>query len=350
MDFELELDRFAYHYIDPRSEAPVYSPAEQPIAEMQAEIREFLLDLVRMIWAAPDAGSTRSARFAVDHPTLGTSQAQPWIDELIAGGEGFFSASRALAELLHRQAPATASPGVLGVLRLVRPTDGQVFAALLKIRYRDEAFVRLGSGSLPLLEVQQVDKILLREIQKGALIPHPEKPAYQLKVIDAQARDDPAAYFTAKFLGCDSKKSDDLQVKKLVPTLERYAEERQLPLKVEKVSDVIAELGRQEESVSAPKVVEVIAGQTLFGEEFEAEDFEEYLGQSDLAGLDVPPEEFQHKRRGPRRLVYRIVDPEYEGLEISGPPEAFRRVLSARDGSVIFTVVVTPDGFEFRYL
>lgn len=349
MDVEFRLDRFAYHYVDPRSPEPVYSPAEQDMAAMPEAIQDFLFDLVAEIWDAPDAGSTRSARFAQNHERLGDSEARPWIEQALAGGEDFFAATRELAALLHRQSPQSASPGVLGVIRLVPVHDDRPTLALIKIRHRDEAFVHLGEGELPRLEVEQVERILLKDIQKGALAPHPEKSEYDLKVIDSQARDDPAAYFTEKFLGCDSKKSDDLQIKKLVPMLERYARERELPIAVEKVSGVIEGLRQQSENISAPVLAEVVAEQALFGDEFTGEDFTDYVEESELGELDIPAQEFQHNRRSPRRLIYRFVDPEYEGLEISGPPEAFSRVMSSKDGVVQFTITVTPDGFQFNY-
>jgi len=347
MTLPLELKQFAYHYVDQKSEAPVFSEHEQPVVELPDAIQSFLLEMVAKIWDAPDAGSTRSARFVSGEE--GDPPARELLRQVCEEEDSFFEASCRLASLLHERSHPNASPGVLAVMRLERPEDGARFAALVKIRYKDVAFVRLNTGDRPRLEVEEVENILLREIQKGALYPHPDKSGYDLKVIDAQAREDPAAYFTEKFLGCTSKKSDELQVKKLAPVLERYAEEKEIELVVEKMDDVLHELRQQSENISLPVLVEAVAEQELFGDQFEEQDFEAYLEEQGLADLDIPVEEFQSNRRSSRRLVYRFIDPEYEGLEISGPPEAFQNVLSSENGLVTFKIQVTSDGFRFRY-
>lgn len=348
MSAPLELARFAYHYVDPRLDGPVYSPQEQDVPALPPDILNFLLEMVSEIWDAPDAGSTRSARFAA--PEEGQEAATRELIEAIRAGEsGFYPASMQLAERLHAQSPANASPGLLGVLQLVRPEDGAEFIALLKIRHKDEAFVQVLTGDRPQLEVTRLENVLMRGIQKGAIHPHPDRPEYDLKVIDTQAREDPAAYFTEKFLGCASKQSDEHQIKKLVPFLERYADAKDLPIAIEKVSGVLQELRQQPANISAPVLAEVVAKQELFGDSFEESDFEVFLDDNDLGDLDIPAEEFHNNRRASRRLVYRFLDPEYEGLEISGPPEAFSHVLSSDGRLVTFTIQVTPDGFRFRY-
>lgn len=350
MDPEIQLNRFAYHYVDPQAAEPLFAAREQDVASLPEEIRAFLLSLAAEVWDAPDAGSTRSARFKFsDQEEAERQEARHLIEVALEGGDDFINVTCQLAELLHRQSPQTASAGLLGVMRLWDANNDQAYLALVKIRYRDEGFIRLSGDGLPELAIEQVERILLKDVQKGALYPHPDKPAYDLKIVDSQARDDPAAYFTEKFLGCDSKKSDDLQIKKLTPTLERYAQERDLPIVLDKVSQVISDLRQKNENISAGVLAEVVEEKQLFGTEFAAEDFQEFLEQSDLGKLDIPAEEFQHKRRSSRRLVYRFLDPEYEGLEISGPPEAFRQVLSSKGGEVVFEVRVTPDGFEFSY-
>lgn len=350
MDPEIQLDRIAYHYVDPQAAEPVFATQEQAVASLPEAIRAFLLSIAAEVWDARDAGSTRSARFkASDQEEAEGQEVHRLIEAALEGGKDFLDVTCQLAESLHRQSPQTASAGLLGVIRLLNTNSRLAYLALVKIRYRDEGFIRLTGEGLPELAVEQVERILLKDVQKGALYPHPDKPGYDVKIIDSQARDDPAAYFTEKFLGCDSKKSDDLQIKKLAPTLERYAQERELPIAMEKVSHVIADLRQKDENISAGVLADVVEDKQLFGPEFESEDFQEFLEQSDLGKLDIPADEFQHKRRSTRRLVYRFLDPEYEGLEISGPPEAFRQVLSSANGEVVFEVRVTADGFEFSY-
>ena len=103
------------------------------------------------------------------------------------------------------------------------------------------------------------------------------------------------------------------------PLFGTLREEKEIELVVEKMDDVLHELRQQSENISLPVLVEAVAEQELFGDQFEEQDFEAYLEEQGLADLDIPVEEFQSNRRSSRRLVYRFIDPEYEGLEISVP-------------------------------
>lgn len=346
MSFVFELQRFAYHYVDPRQPGPACSQAETDLAQLPLPIRFLLLEMAEQIWDSPDAGSTRSARFAVN-----VSEAHPLIETIRReeGEDEFFEASRQLAVLLHQRSHPKASPGLLGVMRLKNTEDGRVFAALVKIQHHDEEFVRVQAGELPQLEIAQVRAILRSEIQKGALIPHPAKEEYDVKVIDAQSREDPAAYFTEKFLGCVSKRSDDLQVRKVVPALERFAEQQEVPIAVEKLPQVIRDLQEQPANITPPVLAQVVAQGELFGEEFQPQKLVAFLEEQRLGDLDIPVEGFQQKRRRVRRIIYRFVDPQYDGLEISGPPEAFQKVLNNEGEEVTFVVRTSSEGFKFNY-
>jgi hypothetical protein len=345
VEHSLQLDRFAVHYVDPGLDGPAFSAGE--LHAPPPEVEAFLLGLAAEIWNAPDSGATRSARFNPESEEARETQA---LLRAIAGEEeGFFSATRHLAELLHARSHPSASPGLLGVARLSDPEAGNSYAALLKIRYRDEALLRLRRGEAPLLEVQRVEDVLLKEIQKGAIYPHPEKADYDLKVIDAQSREDPAAYFTERFLGCVAKKSDDLQVKKLAPALEQFAEAKAIEIAVEKFPRLLQELKAQPEPVTPARLAEAVSAQEVFGPDFEPAELVEYLEENRLGDLDIPIEGFQRKRKGERRVVYRFTSPEYEGLEISGPPEAFEGILRAEGGQITFTIRTTSEGFRFGY-
>lgn len=356
----LELERIAFHYVDPKQAGPVCSEQELDAAGLAPAIRDFLLGLAGAIWHAPDAGSTRSARFlptpppseapgAASHEAGQLTDAHQCLQAMLDDPAEFFPASRQLAVLLHARSHPNASPGVLAVLRLTRPSDGRAFIALAKVRHHDEELVRFVSGDLPRLGVEQVQDVLLKDIQKGALIPHPDKTEYDLKVIDAQSRDDPAAYFTEKFLGCSAKRSDDLQVKKLAPALEKFAQEKELPIKVEKLPQVLQELQQQPENVTPAALAQAAESQELFGEDFASEELVEYLVENRLGDLDIPQEQFQSKKKTVRRVIYRFLDPQYPGLEISGPPEAFAHILESQGEQITFKVITSPEGFKFGY-
>ncbi len=346
MELPLKLERFAFHYVDMKLDRPVYAEQEVDLARLPEPIQEFLLAMVSEIWDAPDAGTTRSARFAESQEA---SPARVCLETLLKDDGAFFAASRQIADLLRQRSHPSASPGVLGVMRLAHYETGKRFVALVKIRHRDEQLVRLEAPNLPRLDVERVQNVLRKEIQKGALLPHPDKDDYDVKVIDAQSREDPAAYFTEKFLGCYSKKSDDLQVRKLTPALERFAEERELSLAVERLPQVFQRLQDQPEDITAPVLAEAISEEGLFGEPVAPEEFSEYLDQVHLGDLDIPKEQFERKRKTARKVIYRFIDPELEGLEISGPPEVLSRILKAEGDQVIFTVSTDSGGFHFGY-
>lgn len=349
MDLPLELKRVAFHYVDQKLDQPVYADQEVDLERLPPAIHAFLLDMVAEIWHAMDAGSTRSARFAAPDGPEEAAAVKSLIDALLQDEAAFFACSQRLAQLLRERSHPNASPGVLGVMSLRRLGDGKRFVALIKIRHRDQELVRLLSAGTPRLEVEQVQNVLLKDIQKGALIPHPEKPDYEVKVIDAQSRDDPAAYFTEKFLGCVSKKSDDLQVKKVVPALERFAQEKDLELAVEKLPQVIHKLKEQPEAITPQVLAETVAEEQLFGAGVEPEELIEYLDDVNLGDLDIPRDGFERKRKTGRKVVYRFTDLEFEGLEISGPPEVIAKILSASGEQVVFTLRTSRDGFKFGY-
>lgn len=351
MTCPLALERLAFHYVDKSCPEPAFSSQAPEVALLDQTIQDFLVSLAAEVWEADDAGNTRSGRFAGDeNPVLGASAARPLIETILNDPDGFFEASKGLATLLFQHSPGNASPGVLCLMRLFDPETKRPYAAVIKVRYRDERFVRLLTGDGPQLSVAQIDKMLLREVQKGALTPHPQRSNFDLKVIDKQQAGDPAVYFTERFLGCLTKKSDEHQVKSLAPELSRYAEQRGLEVAPEKFPAVIRALQAQPEVVTTQVLAAQVAGQGLFGEAFDVQDFEQFVEvESNLGELDIPSEKFGRTRSAPRRITYTFQSPPYRGLKISGPPEAFAQLLAHENGQVVFRVEVPPDGFDVDY-
>lgn len=345
MSSGLRLDRLAVHYVDRNAEEPVYATGEQNVVVLHPTIVGFLMNLVDEIWDAPDSGSTRSGLFVLDdHERLRPSFVKRWADEIAVAGDPesdrFFATSKALAEHLHQQSHPRASAGLLAVMRLT--SSDSCFVALIKIRHRDESFVHVLSDALTQLDVEQVQNMLLPNIQKGVIIPHPVRSEYHLKVIDKQASEDPAQYFVEDFLGCITKKSDEHQVKKLLSELQSYAHDRDLPLAIEKLPQVVTCLQEKETDIDTPMVAEVAQEQEVFGPDFQPDDLTHYItSESDLGPVDIPRQRFS--RRGktgqrPRRLTYRFRDPHLRGVVLTGPAETLRRLTQA-DGD-IFTVQI----------
>jgi hypothetical protein len=355
MSAAFELMRLAIHYVDRSADEPVYAPCEQDVAALHPAIAEFMTDLVLEVWEAPDTGTTRSGYFAPDdHPRLGPSFVKGRRDQLLRPGkDGFFTASRELAHHLHRRSHPRASPGLLAVMQFLAPGAGDPFAALLKIRHRDARFVRVLSDALTQLEVEQVENMLVHEIQKGAIIPHPHKPGYDLKVIDKQATDDPAVYFTESFLGCSTKKSDEHQVIRLVPEMRKYAALRELPVATEELPQVVAALQKQRGNVTTAVVARAIQERGALGPDFQPDDFQTYVDkESDLGPLDIPIERLLKsgkQARHPRSFVYRFHDPHLSGITLSGPPDKLAQVLSVDGDTVTFHIETDRSGFSVGY-
>jgi hypothetical protein len=351
MSLNLELNRLAIHYVDKNSETLEYAPGEQDTKALNSTITEFLLGLVSKVWDAPDTGSTRSGHFVPDdHEQLGPSLAKQCAHTILHEEDRFFDTSKDLAQHLYRQSPGTASPGLLAVVRLVRPNDQEVLVALLKIGHKDESFVRVLEEALTQLEVEQVENMLLRDIQKGAIIPHPHRGDYDLKIIDKIAAGDPARYFVEGFLGCLTKKSDEHQVKRLLPELRRYARERDLPVMGERLPRVIAALQERETNVTTRVITEVVQENEALGPDFQPGDLETYIDQeSDLGQVDIPPEQFVRRGKTHRKITYTFRDPRFRGMTISGPPRVLEDILSVEHDTVTFFLQTTRDGFEVRY-
>jgi hypothetical protein len=305
------------------------------------------------VWNAEDTGSNRSGHFVPDDDAkLGPSIVKQHFEDLCQAGNRFFNATKELATHLYRQTPGTASPGVIAVLQLIQPADHKVFIAILKIRHKDEKFVRVLSQALTQLEVEQVENMLLSDIQKGVIIPHPHKSDYDLKLIDKVVRGEPAKYFSENFLGCSTKKSDEHQVRRLLPELRQYAQKRRLPLKNERLSGVIVALQEQDTNITTPVITEIVQEQEVFGPDFQPDDFETFINrESDLGSVDIPRERFngRGKTLKPRSITYKFRDPRFRGVTIKGPAEILRNILSVEGDTATFRIETTANGYDATY-
>lgn len=354
MSLDLRLNQLAIHYIDKKSQILKLAAEGQGHDELNPTIADFLLRLVGKVWHAADTGSTRSGHFRNgENQAPDQLGAKLYIDNILQKQDCFITSSQKLAEHLYQQTPITASPGLLAIMQLIEPDKGATYAAILKIRHNDGNFVTLLDEALTNLEVEYVENMLLDDIQKGAIIPHPHKPAYDLKVIDRQAANDPAKYFTEYFLGCVTKKSDEHQVKRLLPELRSYAEARGLSLNIEQLPRLVAALQERETNVTADIITKAIQKQELFGPQFQSDDFKAYVTQeSDLGMLDIPGNRFARRGKtgaNPRQLTYHFRDPELRGITISGPPHVLANILHTSGDAVSFHIQTTKEGYDVRY-
>jgi|GEM_PF-1070836 len=354
MTLDLRLNQLAIHYIDKKSQILRLAADGQGQGELNPTIVDFLLGLVGKVWHAADTGSTRSGHFRDEESqSQNLLLAKSYIGNILHEQDSFITSSQKLAEHLYAQTPATASSGLLAIMQLIEPTNNANYTAILKIRHKDSNFVKLLDEALTNLEVEHVENMLLDDIQKGAIIPHPHKPDYDLKVIDKQATNDPAKYFTEYFLGCTTKKSDEHQVKRLLPELRSYAEARGLSFDIEKLPRLVATLQKEGANVTTDTIAKAVQKQELFGSQFQSDDFKAYVRQeSALGALDIPGKRFA--RRGKtgttsRQLTYYFRDPDLRGVTISGPPHLLANILQSSGDTVTFHIQTTKEGYDVRY-
>ena len=223
--------------------------------------------------------------------------------------------------------------------------------AIYKIKCEDKQIIKILSGdNLPEITVEEVTNILLKELQKGALIPHPDKQQYDLKVTDLQSSE-PRKYFGATFLGCTTKKSDELQVKKLVPELVKYANENEVKVKTDKFPVVLAALGRTEGNITIPIIEKIIETENLFDDNYSREAFTNYAEQSShLKNFDVEATKLANKKNGePRRIKYVLRDPELNGIIISGPIDVMQKI-SKKDGdTLVIRLEISEANLKIKY-
>jgi hypothetical protein len=349
MDATLSLNRLAVHYVNKNSNIIELAKKEQNVKDLNPIVVDFLMKIVSDIWDAEDAANVNSGRFS--RSTSSSLTAKKQINRILTEENSFFDASIKLAQHLYGQSPGNASTGLLGVLKLLGSDNAKKFVAILKIQLKDEKLVKLSRSALTQITVEDVQNLLLEKIQKGAICPHPKRTAYDLKVIDKQV-DDPAIYFRERFLGCTTKKSDEHQVKRLIPTIERYARQRKLPFPNERVPEFINALKSQRRDIITPLVARVIRERELLGPDFQNDDFVDYIRESDLGEIDIPREQFERrptKTYKPRRLIITMKDPKYEGVIITSPIELVDDIMSIEGDSVTFTFRTTTDGFKSNY-
>lgn len=344
----IQLLRFAYHFVDKASNYIGYSENEQDINTLNITIIDFLETLTNKLWDAEDSGNTVSGKF--NHGTA-PSLARPLVHAILENPDTILENSKKLADLLFQVSPTNASRGILAVIYCRDTYTDLKYVAIYKIKCENEQVIKILSGhNLPELTVEEVTNILFKELQKGALIPHPDKHQYDLKVTDLQSAE-PRKYFGSTFLGCTTKKSDELQIKKLVPELVKFAAENEAQVNTERITAVLAALGREEENITIPVLEKVVEAEHLYDDNYSREAFTNYAEQSShLKNFDVEPVKLASRKNGdPRRMKYILQDPELRGIVISGPIDAMQKI-STKDGNVVvIQIEIAESDIKIKY-
>jgi len=344
----IQLLRFAYHFVDKASNYIGYSENEQDINTLNITIIDFLETLTNKLWDAEDSGNTVSGQF---NHGVSPSLARPLIHAILENPDTILENSKKLADLLYQVSPASASRGILAIIYCRDTNTDLKYVAIYKIKCEDEQVIKILAGdNLPELSVEEVSNILFKELQKGALIPHPDKQQYDLKVTDLQSAER-RKYFGSTFLGCTTKKSDELQVKKLVPELIKFAVENEAQVHTERIPAVLAALGKEEGNITIPVIEKVLEAEKLYDDNYSREAFTNYAEQSShLKNFDVEANKLASRKNGdPRRMKYTLQDPELNGIVISGPIEKMQKI-STKDGHlIVIQIEVAESDVKIKY-
>ena len=315
---EFEIRRVALHLVDLALPGPFLATGEIDLYGFGGEreltaMETFFGGHLARLWSAPENSKTRAARF------LPSSVVHRYYEEIISRPDQFFSRSSDLAQRLYDVSNGRqASPGLLMAVLFRKDHDNRDFLALLKMdpgRVNRITLRQSEYGEILLdLAVQSIDQALPSiddRLLKWAVIPHPTRPAFDVKVRDDQASPDIAQYFI-DFLGCEERKTEKEQLEDFFTAFPEYAaenhSEQDWPAAVEQVY-------RNLESIPliTPTAVEhtVAAAGVLPG--FDALQFQQRLQDYEIQDLNVRSSVL----RGARKVIKLS-----NGIEIKGPREA----------------------------
>ncbi len=345
---DLKINRLAVHYIDAKEKKAVTANRVQDVRRMDTVVSSFLLRMVHEVWEAEEEGKVNATRFSETNPSARV--VKKILSNIVDKKGDFLQHSIKLANLLAENTPTNASPGLLGVFRLIRNSDKTEYAAILKIEAKNEKIIKLKDKAITQMTVDMVKNLLLEKIQKGAIYRHPNKAGYDLKIVDKQSNMEPAKYFGEKFIGCEPRKSDEHQVRQLIPTLAQYAKNEHLTFFNEKVPDLLMAIENNNEDVTAKSLTKVLVNQKFFNNGFNPKNFEESISKCNLGTLDIPKNIFKLRPGADphsRKLHIKFETGEYSGMELIGTLEVIKKIMSVDDaGFVTFNIRTDRNSFK----
>lgn len=335
MDPIFTVDRVALHFVDRHLSEPELAKREVDLAafsetEDATTLARFFAGHLTAAWKAEEGRSTLAASFLA-----GAALPQYYLD-LCQNPDHFFSCSCDIARSLHLASRGTrASPGVLMALLFREQGDSKTYLGLLKMdpgTADKVTLMRDRAGEFLLgLAVQHIrqsfpdpgDKVL-----KWAVVPHPTRPKYDLKVKDEQGGADPAQYFMA-FLGCAPGLSEKKQVAVLLDHLTGYTAQHHPQDDTQSVIEEVLEELVSQDTITTETLVGSIkrqGGLTNFDESA----FRQSLVEARAGEVSITP------------AVVRAVKVQYtlpSGITIKGPRATIERLVN---------IVQVERGYEFR--
>ena len=213
MSVEITIDKVALHLVDTSLDGPILSKEEINLsspdkAEDIKVLNDFFKGHIERIWLDKESQKTCAASFKE------SSDVRDFYAKIIENRSQFFKHTCEMARQLYVASPNTASKGILMILLFSVGTESSPFLGLLKMDPGRKDTITLeedNEGNILLdLAVRTIKQALPdprgEKILKWAVIPHPSRRTFDLKVKDEQGGTDRAKYFM-KFLGCEERPS-----------------------------------------------------------------------------------------------------------------------------------------------
>jgi hypothetical protein len=335
MDPIFSVDRIALHFVDRRLSEPKLAKREVALSSFTREedistLNRFFDGHLTSAWKSDEGRVTLAASFSPG------AFLQQYHKDLSQDPNLFFTYSCEIAKRLHNASRGTrASPGVLMALLFHEEGDGQHYLGLFKMdpgTADKVTLVRDHAGEVLLdLAVQHIEQSFPDpddKVLKWAIIPHPTRLKYDLKVKDEQGGADPAQYFMS-FLGCAPGLSEKKQVAAVLDHLAGYTAQHHPQDDVQGVIEEVLEELVSQETITTETLVDAIKHQGGLTD-FDESVFRQSLAEAQVGEVSVTP------------AIVRAVKVQYSlpsGITIKGPRAAIEKLVE---------IVQIDGGYEFR--
>jgi nucleoid-associated protein YejK len=350
MSVEFAVDRVALHFVDTSLEGPQLSTKEINLKSVDRSedikvLDDFFKGHLEKIWLDKESKKTCAATFKE------SSEIRDFYAKIIGDPDHFFKYTCEMAKQLYVASPNTASKGILMVLLFTVAGESSQFLGLLKMDPGRKDAITLGEdkdGNVLLdLAVRTIKQVLPdprgEKILKWAVIPHPSRHAYELKVKDEQGGTDRAKYFM-KFLGCEERPSAIEQTQVMVNVLNDFAKEnlpKSLDYKIP-VNTIVEKIAESDTAITLSSIVESVKQSGTF-DKFDEDELEKKFEEANAKDICIPPEKLRDIK-----IQYTLSN----GITIKGPRGAMENYLKIEtkdNGKVVIQIESTTD-YEIRYV
>lgn len=349
MGTEFDIDHVALHLVDTSLDGPILSKKEIDLnsSKSSADLQillNFFKDHLKRIWQDRESKKTCAASFKE------ASEVRDYYAKMKLDSSKFFEFTCEMAKQLFYVSPNTASRGLLMVLMFRVVGDTSVYLGLLKMDPGKKEAVTLSEdeeGNLLLdLAVKTINQVLpepSEKILKWAIIPHPARNMFDLKVKDEQSGTDRALYFM-KFLGCEEKPSAVQQTKVMVDVLKTYASEnapKELDCK-SAVNLIVENISKSDATITVDSVIAAVSESKIF-DHFDDASLKRKFEDANVPDLCIPSDKLRDTK-----ILYNLSS----GILIKGPRDAMEnyvRVETKDSGMVIICIETTSD-YEIKYV